>query len=406
MKSLDPKLFWPALAASLLGLIAIADAGYAQAAEAGNLLPGEVLRQSIFILVSLGLAVVASLITPNRWKKLAPLAFWVSLGLLLLVHVPGLGRTLNGATRWVAVGPFSLQPSEFVKLGAILMLAVALYNRKPWEEPVRPPRNLGERLGKIGIPKLERAIPFVGILVLVVLIERQPDLATGAIILVVGIAMYWMSGMTFRSLATIGIFGSAILAASVWLEPYRFNRFINHSDRWLPENLDGIGFQSTIAETAMANGGLFGVGLGEGRAKHTLPMPTSDFIMATIGEEFGLLGVVAIISLLAVIVVRLFQMAYRQEDKFAKLAFAGVAGWIAVQAAVNLMMANGTFPPIGIPMPFISYGGSSLVALWMSLGICSSLAKAPSPKEEPAPRASQAVARRQRKTRKPALARR
>jgi cell division protein FtsW len=145
--------------------------------------------------------------------------------------------------------------------------------------------------------------------------------------------------------------------------------------------MDG-GYQTVVSETALARGGLFGVGIGNGIAKHKLPAPTTDFVLATVGEEFGLLGVLVVVGLLAVVTWRLFWLAARAPDTFSRLALVGMAVWIGIQTCTSVTMVNGTLPPIGIPLPFVSYGGSSLLALWMGVGISMSVARQQSQKKE------------------------
>src|SRR5262249_19776069 len=155
----------------------------------------------------------------------------------------------------------------------------------------------------------------------------------------------------------------------------RISRILNHDARWSEENIEGSGYQTTQSEAAMARGGLFGVGLGEGRAKHTLPAPTTDFIMTTVAEETGLVGALIRARPAGGISGRLMWLGRGTSDRFGKLVLGGTAGWIGVQACTNIAMANGFAPPIGVPMPFVSAGGSSLIALWMAVGACQSVIK-------------------------------
>jgi cell division protein FtsW len=134
--------------------------------------------------------------------------------------------------------------------------------------------------------------------------------------------------------------------------------------------MDDLGYQTVQSEAGMAAGSLVGVGIGAGRAKHVMPAATTDFIMATISEETGLLGSLVVIGVIGLIVSRLWSLSRRSEDQFSSLVLGGTAAWIGIQTTVNVMMANGMLPAIGIPLPFISSGGSSLVALWAALGIC------------------------------------
>ena len=219
-----------------------------------------------------------------------------------------------------------------------------------------------------------RSWPLLFVLVASFLILIEPDLATAMVVTVVGVAMMVLSGMSRGSIISLGVLGLICVTFLVIKEPYRMARVSNHGDRWSQENIDGIGYQTTQSEAAMASGGLLGVGLGEGRAKHKLPAPTTDFVMATVAEETGLLGVVVVMGIMGGLVWRLMVMARDLNDRFGKYILYGTATWIGIQSCTNIVMANGFAPPIGVPMPFISAGGSSLMALWMAIGLCQSVA--------------------------------
>jgi cell division protein FtsW (lipid II flippase) len=149
---------------------------------------------------------------------------------------------------------------------------------------------------------------------------------------------------------------------------------VNHFQRWETQNIDDSGYQTVQSEIAMANGGLNGVGPGAGHAKHLMPATTTDFVMATVAEEFGFLGATAVLTLLGALVIRLLYRASQAQDRFAMLTLTGIAAWLGFQGCVNVLQANGTLPPIGIPFPFVSSGGSSLLALWMAIGVTEALA--------------------------------
>lgn len=371
----DPALFWLAVAATFIGIIAIWDSGYARAAANGSFLPRELLTQVPFAVLAVWLGVVMSRIPTAKWRRIGVGAYVVCLVALLLVEVPGIGKTINGSQRWIALGPLTVQPAEFAKLAVILFLAAVLANRPPREKVVRKVRNWAEALDKNFVPLLRRAMPLILVAGMAVLIEQEPDLATAAVIVATTFMMLIVGGVSGKSLVTLAVAGTVLVTGFVASQPYRMDRIVNHTTRWSVENVDSIGYQTTQSETAMARGGFFGVGLGNGRAKHTLPAPTTDFVLATVSEELGLFGSMIVLGILGAIVLRLFCLAQANKDPFGKLVLSGVASWIGVQTCTNIMMANGTLPPIGIPLPFVSAGGSSLVALWIALGVCQSVAK-------------------------------
>jgi cell division protein FtsW (lipid II flippase) len=189
-------------------------------------------------------------------------------------------------------------------------------------------------------------------------------------------------GVSGKSLWTIGL--TVVLLAGVLVvdKPYRLNRFMSHGDRWSETKIDSIGYQTTRSETALAAGGLTGVGFGQGRAKHSLPEPTNDFIMATIGEEIGLVGSLMVMGLLGLIVWRLYHQGVRRVDRFERLFLVGCATWIGVQTVANIVVANGAVPVMGVPLPFFSAGGSSLAALWIAIGAAQAIVMSPNVKVE------------------------
>jgi cell division protein FtsW len=368
------------MAATVIGMLFIYDAGYARALamEMGPI-PPEFRMQVIFMVPSLIGAALVARIRPEMWKKGSKLV-WVA-SLLLLIAVEVAGTEMNGAKRWIKIGPIPFQPAEFAKIATIVYLAGAFADRKAWPKNM-PKRTFAQWMDSVAPAKLMRALPAIWVLFAVALIEHEPDLGTAAVVAATAFAMFPAGGVTWKSIvAAIGI--SAVGAgAMVIKQPYRMERITNHVHRWENGNADDIGFQTVQSEAAMASGGLFGVGIGNGRAKHILPATTTDFIMATIGEEVGLVGSLFVLSLIGGIVWRLKWLAAKATDRFASLILFGTAAWIGIQTCVNVMMANGFLPAIGIPLPFISSGGSSLVALWIALGLCQSVL---APQPEPVP---------------------
>lgn len=377
----DPALFGLGVLITLLGMVIIFDAGYARSMATGKgLVPAEFTKQGIFFLLSMGVFAVSMLLNRDTLKKLAKPFMWLCFGSLIAVEL--IGKVQNGARRWISLGPLGdIQPAEFAKLAIVLYLAAALANKSPWptEWPKRWKQN--EWLMKVAIPKIERIWPAVVAVVLLFLIEREKDLGTGAIVFFTAVVMILSVGISKKSLligTTIVVMGGGFM---VMKESYRMDRIMNHLAMWDPKNVDDTGFQSCQSQLAMASGGLTGVGIGNGRAKYILPATTTDFVMATVGEEFGVLGPVALLGLVGAMCWRMWTLAQRSADTFSKLVLMGVAWWFGIQACTNLMMANAFLPAIGIPFPFISSGGSSLLALWLAIGICQIVA-APSAAEE------------------------
>lgn len=363
----DPALLAGAALLTALGLVAVWDAGYARAVRDGLLIPRELRSQAVAAVVSVVAGLALSRTGAGALRRLAWPALWGCALALAAVLVPSVGVEIGGARRWFSVGGFLVQPSEPAKLACILALAASMARLPKWR-PVR--RRSAGLFATHVLPHLRRAVPCLGILVVVALIERGPDLGTAAVVLASCFAVAYVGG---ASRVSLGV-GVAALVAGLGLmvaaEPFRMARILVHGERSSATHRLGAGYQSTISEEAIRRGGAFGVGLTNGVAKRRLPAPTTDFVMATVAEETGLVGSLTVLGLVGWVVARLIQLGRRAADPFAHMVCSGVATWISVQAAVNAMMVNGTVPPIGIPMPFVSNGGSSLLSLWAALGLC------------------------------------
>ena len=371
----DPTLALLSLIAMICGLFIIYDAGYARAIRSGQSpLSREFIVQSLATVAAVVLMVGIARIPIGKFSKFGGKIIAATIVLLFMVELPVIGTTMNGANRWVNFGFINIQPSEFAKIGVILYLASLFSQREVWKEPTRKIRTWYENLDYRLIPKFKRAIPAMVIALVALKIEQEPDLGTAAVVMVVAFALFYLGGVSKKSLmwlVAIGVVGCGLLAVA---QPYRLERITNHGDRWSDRHVDDIGFQTTHSESAQASGGFIGAGMGTGRAKHILPAATTDFVMATIGEEFGFVGSLATLGLLGAITWRLMHLSRLAISRYASLVLAGVGCWIGIQASVNVMMANGFLPPIGIPLPFFSSGGSSLLAMGIALGLCQSAA--------------------------------
>lgn len=372
LKIFDPAVIGLAVLATLVGLVVIFDAGYARSISKGlGAMNGEFRSQLMFLPVALIAGFISALIVPEVWKKLAVPGFILSL--ILLVAVKRFGHEMNGAQRWLGTGSIGIQPAEFAKLATVLYLARVFADRPKWPEKIQAPNDWVRRVDAVWIPKLRRCFPALMILMAVGLVELEPDLGTAAVIATIAFAMIYLGGANRKTL----LYGVAIclLVGGIFVskERYRIERILRHPARWTATNFGHYEYQTDQAEWAIADGGLMGVGFGNGHAKELLPATTTDFVMATVGEETGLIGALGILGLLAVITYRLFFLANLAHDRFRMLVLSGVGAWIGIQTCVNVMMSNAFLPAIGIPLPFISSGGSSLVAVWMGVGVCLSM---------------------------------
>ena len=373
----DPLLFGLCLCATLLGLFTVFDAGYARSlAKDGGMIPHEFTMQVVFLSLAVPLGLVLGGVRLEKWER-ASRPLWLAT-ILALAAVMVVGVAQNGARRWLGVGQFSLQPAEFAKLAAILYLAACLKGRKSWAEVRRPARDVPTWLDNVAVPKIARWFPFLTVLLGASLIEVEPDLGTAALLVATGFLLLLPGRVSGGSLL-LGVAGVALAGTFlVYRQPYRIERFLNHSHRWEVGVADDAGYQTTQSEQGMADGGLTGVGIGRGRAKSFLPATTTDFILATVAEEAGLVGSLGVLALLGAITARLYVLARRAPTEYGSLVLYGICAWFGVQTCTNFMMANGFLPAIGIPLPFFSSGGSSLLALWAAVGVAQAASLAPS----------------------------
>ena len=311
-------------------------------------------RQAAYALLGVLLMVAASRFDYRRLRYLAPPLLLVALGLCAAVLV--VGPEINGAHRWFLLGPASFQPSELAKLALCLFAAVYLARR-------RPPRTFGELVRPIG---LLTAI-FCGLILL------EPDLGTTVTLCGMVLAVLLVAGVPVRLLLAASLLAVAVGAIAVWAEPYRRARVFSFLDPW--SDAQGSGFQIVQAMIGIGSGGITGSGLGEGVQKVLyLPEAHTDMIFAVVGEELGLLGSALVVAAFAVFAVAGFRIALRCRDPFGKLLAAGLTALVCGQAAVNLAAVLGIAPLTGIPLPFVSYGGSSLVVLLTAVGILLNIA--------------------------------
>ncbi len=364
----DPALVLFALTASVMGLFFVFDAGYARSigSAEGSLIPKEFRNQAILFVPALIAGFCCGRIKAPAWMAASKWIFLVVI--LLLFAVTKFGVRENNAQRWLGVGPIVIQPAEFAKLAAVMYLASAFATRKPLPQ-IKRGKGLAYWLDNAAVPRVARYFPGLMILVVAALIDREKDLGTAGVIAATAFLMFLPSGVNWKSMLVAVVLCIAGGWVLVRQEPYRLERITNHVNRWSPSNVDDDSFQTVQSELAMASGGLFGVGIGNGRAKQVIPATTTDFVLATVGEEFGLFGVLLVLAVLGGLVWRLIFQATRSTSKFTALVLYGVGAWIGIQTCVNVSMANGFLPAIGIPLPFISSGGSSLISLWCAIGI-------------------------------------
>jgi cell division protein FtsW len=339
----------------LFGLVMVYSATSGSAAL-GNANPqGYVERQALYALAGLVVLFVLARMDLERLRALAP-SLVVS-ALVLCLAVLAIGSRINGARRWIGVGPLVFQPSELAKLALVVWTAAYLSRR-------RPPRTLKELGRPIGL--------LVGAFALLVLVE--PDLGTALTLLLVVGAILLVSGTRVSLLATAYglVIGFAAIAA--WSSPYRRARLLTFLDPW--KDPTGAGLQNVQALISLGSGGIFGRGLGQGiEPLHYLPEAPTDMIFAVVGEELGLVGVTLVLLAFSVFAYAGVRLALACRDPFAKRLAAGITALVCGQAAINIAAVVGVAPLTGIPLPFVSYGGSSLVVMLGAVGVLLNIAR-------------------------------
>ncbi|HEV8089636.1 MAG TPA: putative lipid II flippase FtsW [Actinomycetota bacterium] len=347
-------------ALTVVGLVMVLSAGSVSAAQGygGNSF-WYFQRQLVYAALGVGAAVVVARLSPRIWKHLG---IWILGGATVLMVIaarPTSGTALYGASRWIDLGPITIQPSEFAKLGLVAVAATILTNK--WSK-LDEPMQLLMPLGPI--------VLLVGLLGI-----AQRDLGTTLILCGLVLVMLFAAGIRMRYLvfaAGAGLLGAMVLIVG---ETYRRTRFF---DAWLNPWADrqGNGYQLIQGLIAIGSGGWLGTGLGTSRAKWDfLPNAHSDFIYAVIGEELGLLGALAVLIAFGVLIYAGIRIAMHARGTFERLLAAGVIGWIGLQAIVNMGAVTGLLPITGVPLPLVSFGGTALVVTLVGVGMLASIAR-------------------------------
>jgi len=336
------------------GLVMVYSATSAPAALASTDPMSYLKKQGGYALFGVALMMTASRFDYRKLRLLAPALVLTALGGCLAVLA--VGARINGARRWIEFGPATFQPSELAKL-AIAVWAAAYLCKRP------APRTLRELWRPTGL--------LLG--VFCVLILAEPDLGTAISLVVVVLAILLVSGTPGSTLASGGGIVVALGLLAIWFEPYRRARIFSFLDPW--KDPQGAGFQTVQALISLGSGGMFGVGLGHGVAKvNYLPEAHTDMILGVIGEELGLIGVAAVLAAFVAFAWAGLRVALLCKDPFGKRLAVGVVALVSGQAAINLAAVLGLAPLTGIPLPFISYGGSSLVVTLLAVGVLLNIA--------------------------------
>ncbi len=315
-------------------------------------------RQAAWSAAGLIVLLITMRIDYHLWRRLAPLALGGSLVLLVAVLIPNIGREVYGSTRWLGYGPVQIQPSEFAKFAVVLFVADLLARRS-------------HRMNDLGVT-LKPVLIIAGVISGLVML--QPNLGTTMVVGAIVVAMLFVAGTPLLPLAGV-TGGGAVLATGLALAaPYRRERVLAFLDPWR-DPLD-TGYQIIQSQVGIAQGGLAGVGLGASRSKWGfLPFAHTDFVYAIIAEETGLIGASAVVLLFVALAWLGVMVAMRAPDAFGMLLAAGITTWLCVQAFVNIGAVIGILPITGVPLPFVSFGGSSLLATMAATGILLNVAR-------------------------------
>ena len=354
MKKINIFLLISVVIISLFGVLMIYSSSYIWAEYKFND-PYKFLKsQLIFLILGYIIMFIVSKINYQKYQKYSNIIFGICFILLVLVLIPGIGTVRNGSRSWFGIGGFGIQPSEFTKLGLIIFTSKYLKNN-----------NKELRDIKKGV------LPILIVLMLVFgLIMLQPDFGTGVVIVISIVALLFVSGVKMNFFIKIGLLGLVGVVVLIIIAPYRMERIVSFLNPW--SDPLGSGFQ--IIQSMYAIGP--GLGFGNSIQKHFyLPEPQTDFIFSIISEEFGVMGILIVSSLFITIIYQGIKISMKCEDAFGKYLAFGITFSLAFQTLLNLMVVVGLIPVTGVTLPFLSYGGSSLLITLLSMGILLNISK-------------------------------
>ena len=343
---------------NLLGLVMVLSASSVVALDDYGSSWYVVMRQTMWLALGTIACVVVLRVDYHRWRRLATPGLLLTTVLLVLVLVPGIGITVNGASRWLGYGPLSLQPSELAKLTILLFAADLLARRAAWMDNVRL-----------------TLVPVTAVFgTIALLLMLQPNLGTTLVLGSMVLSLLYVAGTPLLPLTGLAAAGAVLASGLALWAPYRRARVLAFLDPWA--DYQNTGYQNIQSLVGVASGGITGTGLGESRAKWGfLPYAHTDFIFAIIGEELGLIGALVVVALFVGLCLLGARAALLAPDRFGMLLAAGVTVWFGVQAFVNIGAVIGILPITGVPLPFVSYGGSSLLFGMIGAGLLLNVAR-------------------------------
>lgn len=359
MRKLSSTLLAIVLALISLGVVMLASTSSARAAvrfgDAGTFHFLE--RQLMWLVVSLVVGVLSYRIDYHLWQRHARKLFALSVVLLVLVLIPPIGSSVNGSYRWIRLGPLSYQPSELVKFSIIVMMAA-------WMTAIA--HHAAEFVKGLVVPALLLVVP-LGLLML------EPDFGTTLLVAVVGMTIMFVAGANTGYLLITATFGMCLFVVAVVQNANRWGRFIAFI---MPEKSPEVAYQLAQSKAAFYSGGALGVGLGKSVAKHFyLPEAHTDFILAIVGEELGLVATGLVLALFVGVLICGLVISWQAPDMFGRLLGFGITLMLSLQAALNIGVVTGCLPTKGLPLPFISYGGSSLLMAVVCVAVLLNIAQ-------------------------------
>ena len=336
-----------------LGLIMVLSASSIQSLETNGSSFAIVLRQFVFLVVAIPMSLMVSKFPLKTWTVFARFSFIGSVALLILLQIPGMGVSVNGNRNWIAIGPAIFQPSEFVKFFMILWAGLMLAKV--------------ERQGVQRSNVIKILVPTFAFVMFLIMIGN--DLGNAAIFAAILVSLLFVSGIQLRALGVAAIVSMALVGGLIVTAPNRMRRLLAVFQPFSPEFYKLSGWQPAHSIMGLASGGLFGVGLGASRQKWgNLAEAHTDFIFSVIGEELGLVGTLCVLLLFGTLILSIFRIAIRASDPMSRYVCAGIGAWIAIQTVLNVGSAISVLPVVGVTLPLLSYGGSSLIAIFLAIG--------------------------------------
>jgi cell division protein FtsW len=356
----DPWVLIPVLLLVALGLLMVTSASMPMAERQTGQPFHFLIRQGAFVLIGLLAGGVIFQVPVRRWREISPLLLLAAVGMLILVLIPGVGKEVNGSLRWIGVGPINIQVSELAKLFTLIYVADYLRRR-------------GAELQTADFRTSALALfrPMAVLAVLAVLLLLEPDFGSVVVLMAASMGMVFLAGGNLAQFGVLLFGTTAAMAVLLWSSPYRRARLISFLDPWA--DAQASGYQLTHSLMAIGRGELFGVGLGQSVEKlFYLPEAHTDFLFAVLAEELGLAGILVVIALFMTLVWRAFAIGQRAERlgmNFSAWLAYGLGLWFGIQSLFNMGVNMGVLPTKGLTLPFMSYGGSSVVVMCMALAL-------------------------------------